>query len=173
VRALNPQSEIPNHQSKGGVMSDSAQPTAPPPPEASPAPPPAIEPSADAELWRQRAEAAECELALRRALGGVDWFDADDAYRELSTQAERDAAGGWRVAGKPLVDAVKDLAAKKPHWIRARVIGGSGAGGGTGTGAPQITYADLLKPEHRDKLREYLYEKPEELERLRQAHFKT
>jgi hypothetical protein len=149
-------------------MSDSAQPTAPP--EATAAPPPQ-EP--DAEAWRLRAEAAERELALRRALNGVEWFDADDAFRELAPLATRDDKGEWRIDAKPLADAVKDLAAKKPHWIRARIIAGSGAGGGSGgSGAAQITYADLLKPDHRDKLREYLYEKPEELERLRQAHFK-
>ncbi|HYF49508.1 MAG TPA: hypothetical protein VEJ63_08885 [Planctomycetota bacterium] len=163
-------------------MSDDPERSTSPPPEspAPPAPPPAPEPQADAELWRERAEAAERELAFRRALASVAWFDPEDAYRELAQSATRDASGQWHVQlggkdAKPLRlnDAVRELAAKKPHWVKARVIAGSGASGGSSGGGTPITYADLLKPENRDKLREYLYERPEELERLRQSHFKN
>jgi hypothetical protein len=71
--------------------------------------------------------------------------------------------------------AARELAARKPHWVRARVLGGTGAGGGASGAAGQaagITYAELLKPENAERLREYLHERPEELERLRQAHFR-
>jgi len=152
-------------------------------------------PAADSGRWRARAEEAERELALRKALAGIDWFDPDDAYRELAQYAQRDAAGRWTVSfpsppvgegrrsegtrgeGERLspAQAARELAARKPHWVRARVLGGSGAGDGIGGAAAAsagVTYADLLKPENRDKLREYLYDRPDELERLRQAHFK-
>ncbi|MCY3018239.1 MAG: hypothetical protein NTW87_04300 [Planctomycetota bacterium] len=146
---------------------------------------PAPAASGEVEALRRRAEEAERELALRRALMGIDWFDPEDAYRELAPLAERDAEGNWQVvwpdarAGSgtqrlPVTQAARELAARKPHWVRARVLGGSGAGGGEGGAgghAAGITYAELLKPGNAEKLREYLHERPEELERLRQSHF--
>ena len=155
-------------------------------------PPPEREPphhsAEDAERWRERAENAERELVLRRALHGVEWFDPEDAYRELAQHARRDADGNWRIALPPdprsaarnpkadvalaPAEAARALAARKPHWVRARVLGGSGAGGGEGAHSPSITYAELLKPENHGRLREYLHERPDELERLRQAHFR-
>ena len=153
--------------------------------------------SAELDTLRQRAETAERELALRKALGTVDWFDPEDAYRELAAKAERDAEGNWIVATSPpapllegeggraaagvdapavtrmpLSEAAKQLAARKPHWVRARVFGGSGAGGSSGGAVSSaITYAELLRPENAAKLREYVHERREELERLRAAHF--
>src|SRR5262245_6334193 len=106
----------------------------------------------DAEAWRQRAEEAERELVLRRALQGIGWFDAEDAYRELSARTERDAGGNWvtsppaplqggeggtatgRGAASTVAEAARELAARKPHWVRARVFGGTGAGSGTAGG---------------------------------------
>jgi hypothetical protein len=46
--------------------------------------------------------------------------------------------------------------------------GGEGAAGGRSAG---VSYAELLKPENDGLLREYLHDRPEELERMRQAHF--
>lgn len=143
----------------------------------------------DVGALRQRADRAERENVLRRALSGVDWFDAEDAYRELSRHAERNEAGEWEVAvpGDTAAserkrvapdEAARNLATRKPHWVRARVIGGSGSNGiGTGeasaSGAPVgLNYPDLLKPENADRLREYVHNRPRELERLRQAHYK-
>lgn len=140
----------------------------------------------DAEGWRLRAEEAERELVLRRALQGIDWFDAEDAYRELSARTGRDASGKWVTSSPaPLLggeggtagrlaplDAARELAARKPHWVRARVFGGTGAGSGTPGGvAHAITYAELLRPENAGKMREFIHERPEELERLRARHF--
>jgi hypothetical protein len=165
-------------------MSDENTDSAAPPP-APAAPPPPQE--ADAVVWRQRAEDAERELALRRAIQGVDWFEPEDAYRLLAQHAARDAEGRWQISlpskdGRTSsaqslspADAARELAARKPHWIRARVIGGTGAGGGEGGLAAHsagISYAELLRPENRDKLREYIHERPEDLERLRQSHFR-
>ncbi len=147
------------------------------------------EPPPDAERWRQEAESAQRELAVRRALQGIDWFDPEDAYRELAPLAQQDREGHWHVmlpGGRSAdgtfekkrvtpEEAARELAARKPHWVKARVFGGTGAGTGTG-GNPGtsagITYAELLKPQNQNILREYLYDRPEELERLRQAHFK-
>jgi len=142
----------------------------------------------DAEAWRARAENAERELVLRRALQGIDWFDAEDAYRELSARTERDASGAWVTSPPaPLLggegrtaerlappDAARALAAQKPHWVRARVFGGTGAGSGTPGGvAHSVRYAELLRPENAAKMREFIHERPEELERLRAAYFGT
>ncbi len=142
--------------------------------------------SADVDQWRQRAEDAERELALRRALAQVDWFDAEDAYRELAPLAQRDAGGQWQIVlpqqrvGQPCrrlapADAARELAGRKPHWVRARIFGGTGAGSGVAGGAASagVTYAELLRPENAAKLREYLHERPDELDRLRQAHFRN
>ncbi len=146
--------------------------------------------SEDVDALRQRADRAERENVLRRALAGVEWFDSDDAYRELSRHAERNEAGEWEIAvpgdtaqseRKRVApeEAARQLAARKPHWVRARVIGGSGsngAGGGeaSSSGAPAgLSYADLLKPENADRLREYVHNRPRELERMRQTYFKS
>ena len=138
----------------------------------------------DAEAWRVRAEEAERELVLRRALQGIDWFDAEDAYRELSARTGRDASGKWLVtpqgaadstglrAPATVEDAARELAARKPHWVRARVFGGTGAGSGTPGGvAHSVSYAELLRPENAAKMREFIHERPEELDRLRAAYF--
>ncbi|HLX60166.1 MAG TPA: hypothetical protein VKX17_02675 [Planctomycetota bacterium] len=139
----------------------------------------------DVAALRQRADRAERENTLRRALGSIDWFDAEDAYRELSRHAERAESGEWEISvpnpagGERLRvtpdEAARQLAARKPHWVRARVVGGSGANGGEGSrgGAPAgLSYGDLLKPENAERLREYIHNRPRELERLRQAYFK-
>lgn len=164
-------------------MADENDKPAPPAPVAAPAS------NAGAEgddRWRRRAEDAERELAVRRALQGIDWFDPEDAYRELASHAVRAESGAWEIAwpasengesrrASP-AEAARELAAHKPHWIRARVLGGSGAGDGIGGAAAHgagVTYADLLRPENRDKLRDYLYERPGDLERLRQEHFRV
>jgi hypothetical protein len=154
--------------------------TAPPP--NIPGAPPSQEAQRDQDDWRERAESAERELAIRRAIQSVDWFDPEDAYRELARHASRDADGNWRIAipgssaeaaPLPPADAARELAAQKPHWVRARILGGSGAGTGTGGGgAASVTYAELLKPENREKLQQFIHDRPEDLERLRQAHFK-
>jgi hypothetical protein len=158
------------------------------PDSTAPPPPPEPPPPDDSTHWRQRAEDAERELVIRRAIQGVDWFEPEDAYRTLAQHAQRDASGNWQIALPPgegrtastsaqrlsPADAAKELAARKPHWIRARIIGGTGAGSGEGRAANSagISYAELLRPENRDKLREYIHERPDDLERLRQSHFK-
>jgi len=149
--------------------------------------PPAQTPAAgeEVEALRQRADRAERENALRRALRGIDWFDENDAYRELSEHAERNERGEWEVAVPEEVtrerkrvapeEAARLLAKTKPHWVRARVVGGSGSNGGSGEsgGTPAgLTYADLLKPENAARLSEFVHNKPRELERLRQAHYR-
>jgi len=149
----------------------------------------------EVDALRRRVEESERELVIRKALGGVDWFDAEDAYRELAERTERDGEGNWGVTSPlaPLLkreggtaegdtapgsqrislgDAAKELAARKPHWVRARVFGGSGAGGSSGGAvSTAITYAELLRPENQAKLREFVHERKDELERLRAAHF--
>lgn len=137
----------------------------------------------EVEALRERAERAERENVLRRALNGIDWFDSEDAYRELSQHAERNERGEWEVAVAESGvrervrvapdEAARRLAKAKPHWVRARVIGGSGSNGGGGESASgaALTYADLLKPENAARLSEYLHNRPRELERLRQAHY--
>jgi len=147
-------------------------------------PPPAD--AAQVDALRQRAENAERELVLRRALNGIDWFDGDDAFRELAQHASRDGQGNWQVALPPQnkheearritpAEAARELAARKPHWVKARVIGGTGAGSGQGgaTASAGVTYGELLRPENRAKLQEYIHERQDELERLRQSYFRS
>ena len=157
-----------------------------PPPSAAPVAPPPVD---DVDTLRQRADRAERENALRRALASVDWFDSDDAYRELSRHAERSENGEWEIAvpgdapnsERKRVspdEAARLLATRKPHWVRARVIGGSGsngigAGEASASGTPAgLTYGDLLKPENADRLRDYVHNRPRELERMRQTHYR-
>src|SRR6185295_6474233 len=115
---------------------------------------PAVQ-SDEVAALRERAERAERENAVRNAIRGIEWFEAEDAYRELTGQAERDEAGGYSVAvGSQRVaidEAARQLAARKPHWVRAKITGGSGANGGTGSaagGPAGISYADLIKPQN-------------------------
>ncbi|MGD0089927.1 MAG: hypothetical protein ABSE73_08410 [Planctomycetota bacterium] len=92
---------------------------------------------------REEKLAAERRLsALRAAVAKVDWFDAEDAVRELAGQV-REQDGRCSVAAREIVagveverrlsleEAVSDLARRKAHWVRARPSGGSGATGGT------------------------------------------
>ena len=78
---------------------------------------------------------------------------------------------------QPLDEAVRELARQKPHWVRARVSGGTGAGGSGGAGgagastAGVLSYAELLKPENMELLQEFIHNRKEQLERLRQIHF--
>jgi len=96
--------------------------------------------------------------ALRAAVGKVDWFDAEDAVRELAAQV-REKEGCYVVAGREnvagieveksfsLEEAVAALARRKAHWVRAKPAGGSGASGATGSqlleGARAVTRKDL------------------------------
>ena len=50
-----------------------------------------------------------------RGLAGVDWLDADDAYRELAARAERDAEGKWWIASAGRQDAVEQEARLRPE----------------------------------------------------------
>ncbi|MBE7463848.1 MAG: hypothetical protein HS116_10115 [Planctomycetes bacterium] len=153
-----------------------------------PAPDPPAEVEAlrsELEALRVRAEAAERDSVLRKALGEAAWFEPEDSYRVLSERAERSSDGAWRVAlaegdGKPgawlsPAEAVRELARRKPHWVRARVTAGTGAGAGEATGGGgargPLTYAELLKPENAARLREFVHDRPQELERLRSAYF--
>jgi len=95
---------------------------------------------------------------LRAAVCKVDWFDAEDAVRELAGQV-REKEGRYFVAGREnvagievektysLEDAVAALARRKAHWVRAKPAGGSGATGATGPqnidGARAVTRKDL------------------------------
>jgi uncharacterized coiled-coil protein SlyX len=89
--------------------------------------------------------------ALRLAIAKVDWFDPEDAVRELSAQV-REKDGRFFVCGEggqtsELDEAVAALARRKAHWVRARPAGGSGAAGATGPqfseGARVATRRDL------------------------------
>lgn len=146
-----------------------------------------------AELERLRVRVAEAErdAALRAALGAVDWFDAEDAYRALAPRVVRGDDGAWRANGGPgadgqagaaLAEAVRELARGKPHWVRARINGGTGAAGAGGGAGPAgiagagssnggasapLSYADLLRPENSALLQDFIHNRREELERLR------
>jgi len=96
--------------------------------------------------------------ALRAAVSKVDWFDSEDAVRELAGQvrekegryfvAVRENAAGIEVEKAcSLEEAVAALAQRKAHWVRAKPAGGSGASGATGSqlgdGAREVTRKDL------------------------------
>jgi hypothetical protein len=84
----------------------------------------------------------ERENQIRAAVASAPWVDPEDAVRELlSKAAERDGklvvVDPQSSFGEalPLEDAVKNLAQRKPHWIKAEVKGGSGASGGSASGS--------------------------------------
>lgn len=95
---------------------------------------------------------------LRQAINKVDWFDPEDAVRELAGQV-REKDGRYFVSGREnvagieverpcsLEEAVAALARRKAHWVRARPAGGSGASGATGSqftdGVRVVTRRDL------------------------------
>jgi hypothetical protein len=105
----------------------------------------------------------ERENKIRSAIGTVPWCDPEDAVNELLAKSdERD--GRLVVVGSKkfsdsgqefpevysLDEAVKNLAARKPHWVKAEVKGGSGASGNSSSSAPvgsvdwdAIRYRDL------------------------------
>ena len=114
--------------------------------------------------WKVRAEAAERELAVRAAASGVEWLDAEDALRELTAGATQDESGAW------VVESGRSLAGRKPHWVRAAVAGGSGAGGGV-SGGGGVTFDELLKPENAAKLKELIHSRPAEYARLWEMKF--
>ena len=94
-------------------------------------------------------------------------------------------------------EAVQELATLKPEWVRAVVKPGTGAQGsvtlvgtssaGSSTGLPRaasaftdapgapvpgpVSYKDLLRPENKHVLQEFIHHKKVELERMRTAHF--
>lgn len=140
----------------------------------------------EVKQWRERAQRAELDTELRRALSTVDWFDDEDAFRDLAGRVEQERPGAWRVVAPSetpdapprklsLREAVRELAARKPHWVRARVFGGSGAGSGAGGPPPAgaLTYQDLLRPENQELLRNLLHNRPEELARLREQYLES
>jgi hypothetical protein len=150
---------------------------------------------------------AERDLAISKVIHAVNWLQPDEAEFELQTRAVQDDSGAWRVkSGEKLItpaEAVQELAARKPEWVRAQVKSGTGALGsvtivpGTGTrsaspalaaygaasgtkpqGSPAVgavnvalTYAELLKPQNKHVLQEFIRQKSAELERMRAAHF--
>jgi len=114
--------------------------------------------------WKARAELAERELAVRAALGGVEWLDAGDARRELEASAKIGEDGAW------VVESGAELAKRKPHWVKAKFASGTGAGGGVGGGGG-ATLDEFLKPENAGKLRELIHERPAEYQRLWEMKF--
>jgi hypothetical protein len=120
--------------------------------------------SGDLTDWKARAENAERELAVRAAMGGVNWLDPDDAFRELSAAATLGEDGKW------VVPAAKELAERKPHWVKAAVAGGTGAGGGV-AGGGGVTLDELLKPQNAERLKEMIHNRPREYQRLWEMKF--
>lgn len=131
------------------------------------------------------ARTATRDLAIVRAVGAHAWVMTGDAERALADRASHAEDGSVRFLsdakgpdGTPVytdaAGAAAELATSRPHWVKARLTPGTGAGGaGAGAAPPAstISYAELLKPGNSDKLRDYIANKPEALARLRQAHF--
>lgn len=90
---------------------------------------------------------------IQSAVSQVPWFDANDAVKELEPLVVKKDDGYFipyihkitedvkEERLKPLADAVKELAEKKPYLVKAVVKGGSGA---TGNNAKSSGAADNL-----------------------------
>ena len=105
----------------------------------------------------------ERENKIRAAVTAVPWVDPEDAVRDLLNKAgERDGklvvfeSSGAGVPASdqfsealPLDEAVKSLAQRKPHWIKAELKGGSGASGG-GAGSSHTNSVDWDGVKYRD-----------------------
>lgn len=101
--------------------------------------------------------AANRHSAIRAAVSKIEFFDPEDAVRELAGQVQEkdgrhfvpgtEIVAGVQVAREfTMEEAVQALAKRKPHWVKARVAGGSGATGASGTlpaGVRTVTRADL------------------------------
>ncbi len=129
----------------------------------------------DVERDRQLAE-ERAKAALAGAVAVIPFFDPQDAIRELAPSVTFKAGqhvvpGTKTVLGVPapydysLDEAVRGLAAKKPHWVRSDVKGGTGAGGNTGAGGHDFsrepTYDELMRPENANLLAEFSEKHPD------------
>ena len=105
----------------------------------------------------------ERENKIRSAVASVPWCDPEDAVSELLSKSdEKDGrlvimgtkkfsdSGQEFPESFSLDEAVKNLATRKPHWVKAEIKGGSGASGNAGSSTPagsvdwdQIRYRDL------------------------------
>ncbi len=93
---------------------------------------------------KQRRIRTEHENKVRAAVSAVPWVDPEDPVAELLNKVEeRDGqlvvmgtrkfeSGEIYPEAFPLDEAVKQLAQRKSHWIKADVKGGSGASGSAG-----------------------------------------
>ncbi|MCZ7645286.1 MAG: hypothetical protein M5U26_08380 [Planctomycetota bacterium] len=162
-----------------------AQPPAPPAPPPNPNEPPKpasldelakVRQGFEAELAkRDQALAAERSAnALRQELGKVHWFDPADAERELlpllATKEDGsivartfDSIGGVKVPkDRSLAQAVADLRAAKPHWVKAqRLPGGTGATGESFQFDKDPSYEELMRPENAQMLHEFQEKHPD------------
>ena len=89
----------------------------------------------------------EHENKVRAAVSAIPWVDPEDPVAELLAKVEeRDGqlvvmgtrkfeSGESYPEAYSLEEAVRQLAQRKSHWIKADVKGGSGASGSTGLGA--------------------------------------
>lgn len=125
------------------------------------------------------------DLAIARATPSHPWVMTADAEAELGRRASFDEAGALRFLSDKkgennapvftdAAGAASELAASRPHWVKATLTPGTGAPGSKDGGAPPAaatTYNDLLKPANADRLRDYLTNRPDELARMRDAHF--
>lgn len=133
---------------------------------------------------RERADNAERANAVARSVANYTWIDNEDAFANLTGRAVKQEDGSWLFTstkkgedGKNvLIDAnaaAIELANAKPHWVKAKLTAGTNANGNAGSKAPgeTTTYAELIKPQNAEKLKNFIANKPKELARLRAAHF--
>ena len=134
---------------------------------------------AERDAMKSEKELAQIENQIRAVVGKVEWCDPNEAVHELMGKVKRADDGSLYVPGKQkiagkdfdaqlsLEDGMKDLATRKPHWVKVKVQGGSGAGGSNGGEVPEtMTYAELMKPQNAAKLTEYMTKYPDKWQKI-------
>lgn len=143
---------------------------------------------------RDAALAAERQLnAIRGAAQKVNWFDVEDAVRELSGQVNQkdgqyvvsvtETVAGTNIKKDISIDeAVTRLSKAKPHWVKADLKSGTGAAGNAGASArggahpfSALTYQQIIEASKKNPtaFREYFADHRDEFEAKKSAALVT
>ncbi|MCW8128923.1 MAG: hypothetical protein KIS92_00935 [Planctomycetota bacterium] len=143
-------------------------------------------PADDNKNWREAVGALEAKLAqkeaenaVRAAAGKVTWFDANEAVQEIlpkvvNKEGKLVVPSTAVKLGIPvpvelsLEEAMQDLSVRKPHWVKTKVDGGTGATGANEIAGATVPSYDALMG-NADLLAKWLDARPEETNAVIQA----
>jgi hypothetical protein len=137
----------------------------------------------------QQLESKDAENAARTALASVQWFDLEDAARELLPTVKKNDKGAFVVPTEVVVagvkitkeltlaEAVQGLAKRKAHWVKTEVQDGTGASGSSGSGGAgtqglsAMSYAQIMRHPDRAAVSKFMKDHPAEYQTKKDAHY--